>query len=224
MQNKHLKFLVIIFVVAVIAPQIALAAWWNPFSWNWGWLTKIFSSQQQNIEQNNQQPQTQNEQEGEDPTANPPTQSQQATEGWKTYIDSQYGFEIKYPQNENVSLVDFIPSRGTNLILPDNNFIEKNGTIGGILNFFIFQKSTNNLEEYISDDLSAVNAVNDKYNLPRSSYEKININGITAYKINYPGGIVRIYMQNSAHTLFFQYDTKNDIIVQNIISTFKFTK
>jgi len=36
---------------------------------------------------------------GANQTADVPVQSSQATEGWKTYTNSEYGFEIKYPQN-----------------------------------------------------------------------------------------------------------------------------
>jgi hypothetical protein len=35
MQNKILKYLLIALVIAFIVPQIAMASWWNPFSWNW---------------------------------------------------------------------------------------------------------------------------------------------------------------------------------------------
>jgi hypothetical protein len=35
MQNKYLKFLLIALIVAFIVPQITLASWYNPFSWNW---------------------------------------------------------------------------------------------------------------------------------------------------------------------------------------------
>jgi len=35
MQNKILKYLLIILVIAFVVPQIAMASWWNPFSWNW---------------------------------------------------------------------------------------------------------------------------------------------------------------------------------------------
>ena len=38
MQNKYLKFLLIALIIAVIVPQIALASWWNPFTWNWNSL------------------------------------------------------------------------------------------------------------------------------------------------------------------------------------------
>ena len=46
MQNRYLKFFIVALAVAIIAPQIALAAWWNPFSWHWGWLNRIFNVQQ----------------------------------------------------------------------------------------------------------------------------------------------------------------------------------
>ena len=36
-------------------------------------------------------------------TAGLPVQSQQATEGWKTYTNTKYGFEFKYPTGVNVS-------------------------------------------------------------------------------------------------------------------------
>ncbi len=33
MQNKYIKFLLIALVIAFVIPQITLASWWNPFSW-----------------------------------------------------------------------------------------------------------------------------------------------------------------------------------------------
>jgi len=45
MQNKYIKFLIIALAMAIIVPQIALAAWWNPMSW--GWLNSIFHFQQE---------------------------------------------------------------------------------------------------------------------------------------------------------------------------------
>lgn len=32
--KKYYKFLIILLVVSFVVPQIALASWWNPFSWN----------------------------------------------------------------------------------------------------------------------------------------------------------------------------------------------
>jgi hypothetical protein len=43
MQNKYFKFLITALAVAVIVPQVALAAWWNPMSW--GIWNKIFGFQ-----------------------------------------------------------------------------------------------------------------------------------------------------------------------------------
>lgn len=119
MQNKPLKFLIIILAVAVIVPQIALAAWWNPFSW--GIWNRIFHFQQT---QQQQQKQTQTQK-------NPPVvggdkdahgcigsagytwceakqkclrtweekcdNSVDSTAGWKIFINTKYGIEVKYP-------------------------------------------------------------------------------------------------------------------------------
>ena len=43
MQNKYLKYLLIALLVVFVVPQIALAAWWNPFSW--GFWNSIFHKQ-----------------------------------------------------------------------------------------------------------------------------------------------------------------------------------
>jgi len=43
MQNKYTKLLIIILVLAIVVPQIAMAAWWNPFSW--GIWNRIFHFQ-----------------------------------------------------------------------------------------------------------------------------------------------------------------------------------
>ena len=53
MQNKYFKFLIIALAVAVIVPQIALAAWWNPLTWNWYNIFNIFSKPQASTIQQN---------------------------------------------------------------------------------------------------------------------------------------------------------------------------
>jgi|GEM_PF-4690042 hypothetical protein len=35
MKNNYLKYFLLVAIVAFIVPQIALAVWWNPLSWNW---------------------------------------------------------------------------------------------------------------------------------------------------------------------------------------------
>jgi hypothetical protein len=46
-QSKYLNYFKIFLVIAIIVPQVALAAWWNPFSWHWGWLNTIFHFQKE---------------------------------------------------------------------------------------------------------------------------------------------------------------------------------
>ena len=41
-KEKIISFFVIILMVAIVVPQVTLAAWWNPLSWNLGWINKIF--------------------------------------------------------------------------------------------------------------------------------------------------------------------------------------
>lgn len=53
MQNKYFKLLIITLVVAIIVPQAALAAWWNPFSW--GIWNRIFHFQRTEQKQEQQQ-------------------------------------------------------------------------------------------------------------------------------------------------------------------------
>ncbi len=41
--KKIVKVLIVILVVCFIMPQIALASWWNPFSWGiWGKISQVF--------------------------------------------------------------------------------------------------------------------------------------------------------------------------------------
>ncbi len=43
MENKYFKYLLIVLLIIFVVPQIALAAWWNPFTWNWNifdWFSK----------------------------------------------------------------------------------------------------------------------------------------------------------------------------------------
>ncbi len=58
MAVKFRNFLIFIILIAVlIAPSFVLAAWWNPFSWDWNWFKNIFTFQkiEQNQLQENQQ-------------------------------------------------------------------------------------------------------------------------------------------------------------------------
>lgn len=80
MQNKYTKLLIIILAVAIVVPQVTLAAWWNPFSW--GIWNRVFHFQR--TEQKQEQQQSKEQQDKQ-------------TAGWKAYANSQYGFEFEYP-------------------------------------------------------------------------------------------------------------------------------
>ena len=56
MQNKYLKFILVALVVAFVVPQIALATWWNPTTWHFGWLNMVFHFQQTEQKQNKDNP------------------------------------------------------------------------------------------------------------------------------------------------------------------------
>jgi hypothetical protein len=48
MNQKYIKILLVVLVVAIVVPQVALAAWWNPFSWGiWHEIASWFQPQQQ---------------------------------------------------------------------------------------------------------------------------------------------------------------------------------
>ncbi|MEI6280941.1 MAG: hypothetical protein WCP17_03020 [bacterium] len=40
------KYLLILLLIIFTVPSIALASWWNPFTWNWPWTTKAVPQEQ----------------------------------------------------------------------------------------------------------------------------------------------------------------------------------
>lgn len=92
MKNTY-KFLIIVLLAVFIIPQVALAAWWNPFSW--GIWNSIFHFQR--TEQQQPQPQK-----PADETTKP-----NATANWKTYTNMQYGFELKYPSDWQIQDISY---------------------------------------------------------------------------------------------------------------------
>ncbi len=61
--KKLNAYLVIILLTVLIVPSVALAAWWNPFTWNWNNIwSSIFSQQTSQVQQRPAQTQPQNNQ------------------------------------------------------------------------------------------------------------------------------------------------------------------
>lgn len=158
------------------------------------------------------------------------------TAGWKTYASTQYGFSFQYPSAVSVSLVTHAPTHGTDLILPSNNSIEKDGSVGSILNFSIFQKSTTNLEQYVSNEVSQAQQTNNKFidangNPPvKISKTSMTISGTSAWLVRYEypqsntqKPVNRVYAQNSEHTFIFNYSDDNAVGAKQMLSTIKFT-
>jgi len=187
--NKHFKLLIIILAVAVIVPQITLAAWWNPFSW--GMWNRIFHSQKQ-------------------------TQQQSKTSDiadWKTYTNTQYGFEFKYPADGWKLLVD--TPRGDFLHLTQVSTIDESH-----VQLYI---QSGNVDSWLS-------------NKANHTRETVYINGLRAEKF-YFGRDPKtdtsltyvfeknnlVYVINTAFAIGNKYGTF-DTDISKIISTFKFTK
>jgi len=225
MKSKYFKFLIIALAVAVIVPQVALASWWNPMSW--GWLNRIFHFQQ--TEQKQEQIIKQD--------AKKETPADQ-TASWKTYTNTKYGFEFKYPstwivdENETKSHVNIWSSEK-----------EKQDAINAIIP--IYSEFTVNYQDTISfngfakgllgRDVSGVKDFVSSYE-GFGSYAEINIAGQKAYAVisvaNRAVYTVYIELNGEVYVLSTEDLSKGgsnpknprlDINIKNIISTFKFT-
>ncbi len=204
MQHKYFKFLLILFIAVLVVPSVALAAWWNPFSWNWN-IMSWFKA----------------------PTTQTQTQKPaDLTANWKTFKNAQYGFEFNYPNSQQwdalkeethawsviVSLGDYFDVR----TYPDEIY-GKTVTFRQIMDDYIAQikkEGSNFTVENIS-----VNGINGKefyYNPIKSG---VQTNDFQAYfPIGDTSYVVFGAVQFPDEATFLTKDTFN-----KIISTFKLT-
>ncbi|MCX6718275.1 MAG: PsbP-related protein [Candidatus Staskawiczbacteria bacterium] len=243
MQNKYLKFLLIALIVAIVVPQITLAAWWNPMSW--GIWNRIFHFQQQEQKQEkliggdkdahgcliaagytwcevkNKCLRTFEEKCEADQTA-----------GWKTYTNTEYRFSIKYPINWVIYKENSEIGEHSVFLGPEANYVQNIRTeeSGCSVILAVF----NNSEKLsLSDWL----AKNDMWNQkPVKGITNIKINGAEGIKYEGTdygmGGVTPIGFDS--HVLFSKNDKIIDILTldkcadktntNKINSTFKFTK
>lgn len=106
--KKYFKFLIVVLAMAVVVPQIALAAWWNPVSWGlWGRIWSILHKQQTPVactmEAKLCPDSSSVGRQGPKCEFAPCPEKKDDTAGWKTYTNTEYGFEFKYPANFLIS-------------------------------------------------------------------------------------------------------------------------
>ncbi len=266
MKNKYYKYILLALLVAIIVPQIALASWWNPFSWDW--LNRIFHFQQNPVactmeaklcpdgtSVGREGPKCEFaecpkliggdkdahgclpsagyswcevkqkclrtwEEKCEAVSANP-------TAGWKTYINSQYGFEIKYPTDWKLG--NATPFLAT---LESSDFDYNNAEMDSrVLKGSIIRINKPLLEEipltgYISSMESAGFVISEKRNLKVGGIDAIG------YYHGYEGP-EKLFVNFIKNGYFYQIifeavgkerQDRDYSAFNQILSTFKFTK
>ena len=154
MKNKLLNFVLVLTVVAVIIPSVALAAWWNPFTWNWNFFTWFLNPQTSVVQPNQNTNQT------------PTTQ----TADWKAYANGDYGFSFKYPANFNLSS-------------QSSNYIEIKSSDPHNLFFAYIQVQDNKNNLTAQDYANNLGVAGPTTPNKNKVVEKISVDGIEAYKV-----------------------------------------
>lgn len=153
MKQSKLSIVVVLLLTILIIPSVALAAWWNPFTWSWsGIWNSIFhqqtvNTQQQIPQQNTNQNQNINLQtQPSHVPANQGSVSNISVAGMQKYTDSDFGFSFWYPngwelQTSPRSYISL--SGGTIKKTIAVGATDNNGYMGGV-----------GIEEFASSDMS----------------------------------------------------------------------
>jgi len=132
--------------------------------------------------------------------------------GWKTYSSTAYGISFSYPEDWRVEeTADYLRVRQIN---PE-----------GVLIIGIdFKKTVLSIEELLSN-FEKTDSVFKQIN-PNIKPEKIIINGIDGYKIEYTVATglekISIIVSNNLHKILIEHRFPSDNTMNQILSTFKF--
>ena len=162
--KKYFKYLFIILLTCLIVPQIALAAWWNPLSWNWGVLSTFFNP-----------PKTHNEK-ITTPTSTPTTQP----------IEISNLLPKKEQQTEKPTLTT---APTTTPKIQDQTAQYKKSLWAKVINEYALAKTysdfTNKVIPIIDDRINALNTLISKNNSLASSMTTPEMKGYANYVANY---------------------------------------
>ncbi len=146
------------------------------------------------------------------------TQSAQEIAGWKTYTNSQYGYQIDYPQTASVSAMENAVYPGLDVTIKDNDNFQMTVST---------RSSEKTLQQYLAEY--------DSRSISAGDAKELNVGGLQAFQRKEialgPGwdNIVTYLKKDDAVVAFvlsgrYEYDDKSIVLYNQILSTFKITK